>query len=110
MLFTLLFVKFEFNSCYSGLVVKEDDFYVYIAVSDNELKQIQNDTLLVDKESINYEIIRIGDEYVLTDSGLKREVLLKFEISENKKIVNNVLDLYFVHKKTFFELLKEKLK
>lgn len=109
-LFIMFFVKFDFSYGYNGLVIKDgDNFYVSIMVSDSELKKLPNYSFVVNKSSIDYEIINISNEYVLTDSGLKRELILSFDIDSDKKIVNNVLDLYFVSKKTFFDKIKEML-
>ena len=105
--YTLFFVKFSFSYRYNGYVLKDGvDYYVYILVSDNELKILQNNTLLVDGNNIEYEIIGISNDYIY---DLKREVYLKFDISDDKKIVNNVLDLVFIFKKTIFEMVKERL-
>ena len=104
--YTLFFIKFSFSYRYNGYVLKDgDDYYVYILVSDNELKILQNNTLLVDGKSVEYKIINISNDYTY---ALKREVYLMCDIDDDKKIVNNVLDLVFIHKKTFFEKVKER--
>ena len=108
LIFTFFFVKFNFCYRYNGFVLKEgDDFYVHIMASDNWISKLQNIPLVIEKKYIDYEVIKIGDEYVLTDSGLKREVLFKFNIDDDKKIVNNVLELCFLRKMTFFNKIKE---
>lgn len=105
-LFVMFFVKFNFCDRYIGLVKKEDDYYVSILV-DNSWFDIQNYTLLVDKDRKDYSIVSISSDYTITDSGLKKEVVLKFDISSDDRIVNNVLNLYFVRKMTFFNRIKE---
>ena len=100
------FVKFEFCYRYSGLVLKDGDYYVSSLV-DNSWFDFQNGSLLVNKENKEYSIIKISSEYTITDSGLRKEVSLKFLIADDDKIVNNVLNLYFVRKMTFFEKIKE---
>jgi hypothetical protein len=102
----MFFVKFNFCDRYIGLVKKEDDYYVSILV-DNSWFDIQNYTLLVDKDRKDYSIVSISSDYTITDSGLKKEVVLKFDISSDDRIVNNVLNLYFVRKMTFFNRIKE---
>ena len=105
-LFVMFFIKFDFCDRYSGLVLKDGDYYVYIMV-DNSWFDIQNYTLVVDKKKIDYSIISISSDYTITDSGVKKQVNLKFDISDEKKIVNNVLNLYFMRKMTFFDRVKE---
>lgn len=108
--FIMFFVKFDFSYGYNGLVIKDgENFYVSVMVSDSELKKLPSYSFIVNNNCIDYEIISIGGDYVLTDSGLKRELILSFDIGDDKKIVNNVLDLYFISKKTFFNKIKEML-
>ena len=100
------FIKFRFFDRYSGLVLKDGDYYVSILV-DSSWFNIQNYSLLVDKEKKDYSIVSISSDYTITDSGLKMEVILKFDINNDDRIVNNVLNLYFVRKMTFLEKIKE---
>lgn len=100
------FIKFSFFDRYSGLVLKDGDYYVSILV-DNSWFDLHNGSLVLDKKNKEYSIVKIASEYSITDSGLRREVLLKFLIDDDDKIVNNVLNLYFVRKMTFFERIKE---
>lgn len=103
----LFFVRFNFSYRYNGLVLREGDcYYVSIIVSDNELRKIQVLELLVDGKKNDFDIINISDEYSLS-YALKREVILKIDLSDNKKIVNNIVSLVFIDKKTFFERMKE---
>jgi len=100
------FVKFSFFDRYSGLVIKDGDYYVSILV-DNSWFNIQSYSLLVNKEKKVYSIVSISSDYTITESGLKKEVILKFDIDSDDRIVNNVLNLYFVRKMTFLEKIKE---
>lgn len=100
------FVKFRFFDRYSGLVIKDGDYYVSILV-DNSWFNIQSYSLLVNKEKKVYSIVSISSDYTITESGLKKEVILKFDIDSDDRIVNNVLNLYFVRKMTFLEKIKE---
>lgn len=103
----LFFVRFNFSYRYNGLVLREGDcYYVSIIVSDNELRKIQVLELLVDGKKNNFDIVNISDEYSLS-YALKREVTLRIDLADNKKIVNNIVSLVFVDKKTFFERMKE---
>ncbi len=105
-LYICCFVKFNFYDRYSGLVLKDGDYYVSILV-DNSWFDIQNYSLLVNKEKKDYSIFSISSDYTITDSGLKKEVILKFDIDSDDRIVNNVLNLYFVRKMTFLSKIKE---
>ena len=102
-----VFCKINFSTSYSGFVVKEDKYYVNMFVNDNDICRIQKATLVVDGQVIGYSINRISDEYIPTDSGLVRSVLLDFEIDDSKKIVNNVIKLNFLEKNTIFNKVKE---
>ena len=113
-IFTVFFVvsvsfKFDFVSSYSGFVVKEDKYYVVLYINDNELQNIKKNVLVVDNVKFNYNIHKISDEYVVSNSGPVRMVYLDFDLDESYKIVNNVLKLNFVSKKTFFKYVKERL-
>lgn len=105
-LFVCCFIKFDFRYRYSGLVLKDGEYYVSILV-DNSWFNLQNCTLLVDKEKKDYSIISISSDYTITDNGLRKLVVLKFDISDDKRIVNNVLNLYFVRRMTFLDKIKE---
>lgn len=100
------FVKFDFCYRYSGLVLKDGDYYVSILV-DNSWFDLQNGSLVLNRKKRDYSIINISSDYTITDMGLRKEVSLKFLIDDDDKIVNNVLNLYFVRKMTFFEKIKE---
>ena len=102
------FVKFNFCQRHNGYVVNEGGaFYVSIMVSDSWISKIQNFSLVYDRKNISYRIVRIDDEYIFTESGLKRSVVIDFDIPNEKKIINNVLELCFMRKMTFFDRVKE---
>ena len=105
-IFITCFIKFDFCYRYSGLVMKEDDYYVSILV-DNSWFNLQNCSLVVDGKSLDYSIIGISSDYTITDDGIKREVFVTFDIDDNKKIINNVLNLYFIRRTTFFTIMRE---
>ena len=108
-LYISFFVKFDFVSSYSGFVLKEDDYYVVLYISDNELSSIKKDVLVVDNVICNYDIYKISDEYVISDYGPVRMVYLKFNLDDSDKIINNVLKLNFINRTTIFNYVKEKL-
>lgn len=105
-LYVACFIKFDFCDRYSGLVLRKEDYYVSILV-DNNWFNVQNYSLLVNKEKKDYSVVSISSDYTITESGLKKEVVLKFDIDTDDRIVNNVLNLYFIRKMTFFSKIKE---
>ena len=106
-IFICVFHKFDFSISYNGIVVKEDDYYVSIIIDDNDITKLQDSLLVLDKEKKDFSINKISDEYYLTDKGPMRYVYLKFDFDENKKIINNVLKLNFIRRRTIFSRLKE---
>lgn len=106
-IFLSVFVKFDFITSFNGIVVKEDDFYVSLVISDNDLQRIQKALLVVDKARVDFSIVKISDEYVLSSDGPMRYVYLKFNFDDRYKIINNVIKLNFVSRKTIFSKLKE---
>lgn len=108
-LFIFFFIKFNCISSYNGFVAKGDDYYVVLYISDNGLQKLKKNVLVVDGKEYNYDIYMISDEYVLSESGPVRKVHLKFDLDNSDKIVNNVIKLNFVYKKTIFEYVKENL-
>ncbi len=100
--------KFNFHFSYNGLVLKEEEeYYVYLLLSDNDITKIKQLFLIVDKKHINYQVSKISDEYILTDSGPKKGVYIKYNLSDEDKIVNNVIKLNFIYESTIFNKLKE---
>lgn len=105
-----IFFKINFCTSYNGFVVKGDRYYVNMFISDNGIGQLQKTVLVVDGQVVDYSINKISDEYIPTDNGLVRSVLLDFNLSDSKKIVNNVVKLNFLEKTTIFNKVKEMLK
>lgn len=108
LLFISIFCKFDFITSYNGIVVLEDDFYLYLLLDNNEIVDIKKQNLVVDKKIVDFNIVKIDSDYVLTDSGPKKGVYLNFELNESDKIINNVISVKFVSKKTILDKMKEK--
>jgi len=106
----VVFYKLNFCISYSGFVVKEDDYYVSLYIDDNGLQNIKKNVLVVNKVNLDFDIVRISDDYVLTENGPMRCVYLKFNLDDGDKIINNVLKLNFIHKSTIFNKMKEMFK
>ena len=104
-LLLFLFFKFDFCTSYDGYVVKGDEFYVRTFLNDSSIRDIQKNTLVVNGNVVDYNIISISDEYVLP--GL-RSVMFKFEMEDDMKVVNNIIRLHFLDRMTFFERIKER--
>lgn len=99
-----LFFKINFSTSYSGYIVKEDDYYVCLFLDDNGIQFLQKNELVVDGDVVDYNIVRISDEY---GSNMNRAVILDFDLSRYDKIVNNVIELHFLEKSTIFNKVKE---
>jgi len=102
-----VFYKFNFSISYTG-IVSEEDYYVLVYISDNGIQSIKKNILVVDKKQLDYEIVRISQEYILSDNGPVRCVYLRFNLDDSEKIINNVIKLNFVYKSTIFNYLKER--
>ena len=107
MIFVSIFYKFHFYFSYIGFVCLEDDYYVSLLLDNNEIDEIKKTFLVYDKNRVSYDIIKIDSDYVLTDTGSKRLVHIKFQLNDNDKIVNNVVSLKFGYESTLFGRLKE---
>ena len=103
-----IFYKFNFIVSYNGFVVCEEDYYVVVYIDDNGIQNIKKNVLVVDKAELDYSIVKISDEYILSDNGPVRGVFLKFHLNDSDKIINNVLKLNFVYKSSIFNFVKEK--
>lgn len=108
-IYVFFFVKFMFNTRYSGLVYKDGgDYYVSLFIDDSGIKKIQDNILVAFKRQCDYDIIDISSEYVSYDKVPLRRVNIRFDLPETARIINNVIDLNFVYKSTFYSILKEK--
>lgn len=109
LLIVVLFIKFEFNHSYIGVVRMEDDSYVYLLVNDTDIPKISTKKIFLDKKYYEYKIIKIDGDYTLTENGPKRGLYIKFDLDDSYKINNNVIPIKFIFKKTIFERFKELL-
>lgn len=106
-IFISVFYKFNFSASYNG-IVSEEEYYVVVYLSDNGLQSIKKNVLIVDKVMVDYDIVKVSDDYILSDKGPVRSIYLKFNLNDNDKIVNNVLKLNFIYKSTIFNYVKER--
>ena len=106
-LFLVCVVSFPRYIQVVGVVVREEECYVKVYLEDDQIVPLHSSILTWNQKSIPFEIVRISDSYYLNEFKY-REVLLKFEIEEQKKIENNLLSLTFVLKsKTWMQTLQE---
>lgn len=106
-LFLVCVVSFPRYIQVVGIVVREEEYYVKVYLEDDQIVPLHSSILTWNQKSIPFEIVRISDSYYLNEFKY-REVLLKFEIEEQKKIENNLLSLTFVLKsKTWMQTLQE---
>lgn len=106
-LFLVCVVSFPRYIQVVGVVVREEEYYVKVYLEDDQIVPLHSSILTWNQKSIPFEIVRISDSYYLNEFKY-REVLLKFEIEEQKKIENNLLSLTFVLKsKTWMQTLQE---
>lgn len=105
--FLSIFVKFDFITSYNGIVVLEDDYYVYFLLDNNEIVNIKQQNMVINKQYVDFSIVKIDSDYVLSDDGPKKGVYFKFDLDESDKIINNVVNVNFVSRKTIFSKVKE---
>ena len=103
-----IFYKFEFYYSYNGIIKKEGgNYYVSCLVDNNEIIRINNSFIIYEKEKQDFEIKKIEDEYVLTETGPKKLIYINLNLKEEDKINNNVVLLKFGQKKTLLKKIKE---
>ena len=103
--------KFKFYFSYNGIIVNEGgNYYVSCLLDDNEITKIKKTFLIYEKEQKNYEIKKIENEYILTETGPKRLIYMNIDLDEQDKINNNVVKLKFEYKTTLLEKFKEMFK
>lgn len=101
------FVSFPRYLQVVGIVVWEEEYYVKMYLEDDQIMHLQSAILILDDKKIPFEIVRISDTYYL-DEKKYREVLLHFEMEEERKIENNLLSLSFIlENKTWIQTLQE---
>lgn len=107
LVFISIFYKFHFYFSYVGFVSWEDDYCVSLLLDNNEIDEIKKTFLVYDKRKVSYNVVKIDSDYVLTDSGSKRLVYIRFQLNDSDKILNNVVSLKFVYEATLFDKAKE---
>ena len=82
-LFLVCVVSFPRYIQVVGVVVREEEYYVKVYLEDDQIVPLHSSILTWNQKSIPFEIVRISDSYYLNEFKY-REVLLKFEIEEQK--------------------------
>lgn len=106
LIFISIFYKFNFSTSYDGYIVYEEGYYVVVCLNDNELQSIKKNILVFDKKKQDFDIVKISDEYILSNNGPVRSVYLSFNFDDKYKIINNILKINFVNKNTIFNVVK----
>lgn len=117
LIITILLVSFILLGCiykynkfkeFYGLVIeKEDEKFVQILVSDNDLDIIKNDNLIIKRQNISYSY-EIDPSIYSENNKLYRLVNLKIDnIPEDEQIVSVI---FKSEKTTFFNEIKNKIK
>ena len=86
----------------------DQDYNLKINLEEVYLSEFDN--LYLDNKKLNYQIVTISENYILDNNYNKyKELTLKIDLKEEKKIVNNVFQIKLrLKNKTLYERIKEK--
>lgn len=104
--------KYYIYDSYLGYIKKIDNsFYTIIYVPQNEISDLSESDLLVDKKEYSFKIINISEEYYTINNNLCYQVILDFNLSEKYLIENNIIEINFRKEKTtIFNEIKKGIK
>lgn len=104
--------KYHIYDSYLGYIKKIDNsFYTIIYVPQNEISDLSESDLLVDKKEYSFKIINISEEYYTINNNLCYQVILDFNLSEKYLIENNIIEIYLKKEKTtIFNEIKKGIK
>ena len=104
--------KYHIYDSYLGYIKKIDNsFYTIIYVPQNEINDLSESDLLVDKKEYSFKIINISEEYYTINNNLCYQVILDFNLSEKYLIENNIIEINFRKEKTtIFKEIKKGIK
>ena len=104
--------KYHIYDSYLGYIKKIDNsFYTIIYVPQNEISDLSESDLLVDKKEYSFKIINISEEYYAINNNLCYQVILDFNLSEKYLIENNIIEINFKKEKTtIFNEIKKRIK
>lgn len=102
-IFIIISLKYEYYlyQSYFGYVKKIDDsFYTIIYVEKDNVDELFNSNLLVDNNDYSFEIVSISEEYFVINNKMCYQVILDFDLKEEYKIENNIIDIILKNNKT----------
>ena len=104
--------KYHIYDSYLGYIKKIDNsFYTIIYVPQNEISDLSESDLVVDKKEYSFKIINISEEYYTINNNLCYQVILDFNLSEKYLIENNIIEINFRKEKTtIFKEIKKGIK
>lgn len=113
-IFIIISLKYEYYiyQSYFGYVKKIDDsFYTIIYVARDKIDELSKSNLLVDNKEYDFKVVSISEEYFTIDDKLCYQVILDFDVEEEDKIENNIIDIVLKNNKTtIYQELKKGIK
>lgn len=118
-MFILITILFMFLSCFKynpytklkAIILKDDnDYYLRTLIDENQINDINSNTLIISNQKYKYKVKHISDEYILDEKYNKYyEVLLEAKIDSKLVINNNIIDINIERPKTTFlkQIIKE---
>lgn len=102
-IFIIISFKYEYYlyQSYFGYIKKIDNsFYTVIYVEKDKVNELSKSNLLVDNKDYSFKIVSISEEYFVIDNKMCYQVILDFDLKEEYKIENNIIDIVLRNKKT----------
>ena len=89
----------------------DDSFYTIIYVPKDKVNELSKSNLLVDNSDYSFEIVSISEEYFIIDNKTCYQVILDFDLKDEYKIENNIIDIVLKNNKTtIYQELKKGIK
>ncbi len=101
--FIIISLKYEYYlyQSYFGYVKKIDNsFYTIIYVEKDNVNELSKSNLLIDNEEYSFKVVSISEEYFAVNNKLCYQVILDFDLKEEYKIENNIIDIVLKNSKT----------
>ena len=102
-IFIIISLKYEYYlyQSYFGYVKKIDDsFYTIIYVARDNIGELSKSNLLVDNSDYSFEIVSISEEYFIVENKICYQVILDFDLKDEYKIENNIINIALKNNKT----------
>lgn len=93
-----------------GYIQKNEEYQLITYIKRDEVSLFQNYRLRIEEEEIPFQVEQIGQPTVI-DNEIYCEIILKVEMKEEWKIINNILSIVVEKPKTtWFQKLKKGMK